>query len=167
MADKLQRPEDFEFALDFLGDPEASELRSYIEQLEARAAQAALAPAGEVEELVQFLRDWGDDYADEGTEWHRAADLLEQLSTQVALASAGEVERRLRELAGGEQLMVYYWPKDGGSWEIQYGNPSRHVMLGEVDGAFRTDGATLQEAVDKLAALLAEDDAASKDAAGS
>ena len=38
MTDKLQRPEDFEFALDFLGDPEASELRAYIEQLEARAA---------------------------------------------------------------------------------------------------------------------------------
>lgn len=45
MTDKLQRPESFEFALDFLDDPEASELRAYIEQLEARAALAE--PVGE------------------------------------------------------------------------------------------------------------------------
>lgn len=60
MTDKLQRPESFEFALDFLDDPEASELRAYIEQLEARAALAE--PVGEgveevTDEALQRTRD--------------------------------------------------------------------------------------------------------------
>lgn len=70
------------------------------------------------------------------------------------------VERRLRELAGDQELMVYYWPENGGSWEIYCGNPSPHVMLGEVDGRHSTGGATLQEAMYKLSVLLAEDAAA-------
>lgn len=73
MTDKLQRPEDFEFALDFLGDPEASELRAYIEKLEARPAPVH--PEPEVgptdEELLEVfyahsvvvLPDEGDDMA--------------------------------------------------------------------------------------------------------
>lgn len=32
----MQRPECFEFAMDFLGDPEAPEIRTYVEELEAK-----------------------------------------------------------------------------------------------------------------------------------
>jgi hypothetical protein len=35
---EIQRPDCFEFAMNFLGDPEATELLKYIEALEARAA---------------------------------------------------------------------------------------------------------------------------------
>jgi len=41
------RPACLEFALDFLGDPEAAKLRSYIEALEARAALAQPEPASQ------------------------------------------------------------------------------------------------------------------------
>lgn len=34
----MRRPECFEFAMDFLGDPEAAKLLAYIEALEARVA---------------------------------------------------------------------------------------------------------------------------------
>ena len=68
------------------------------------------------------------------------------------------VQQRLAELAGDQQLMVYYWPNrdDGLKWEINCGNPSNYVMLGEVPGRYSTSGKTLQEAVDKLAALIAD-----------
>ena len=62
------------------------------------------------------------------------------------------VQRHLAELAGDEELMIYRWPD--GSWEIHLGNPSPHVMLGEISGNRSADGATLQEAVEKLAAEL-------------
>ena len=68
------------------------------------------------------------------------------------------VQQRLAELAGDQQLMVYYWPNsyDGLKWEINCGNPSKFVMLGEVSGRYRTSGKTLQEAFDKLVALIAD-----------
>jgi len=34
----LTRPECFDFAMDFLGDPEGTEVRRYVEELEAHAA---------------------------------------------------------------------------------------------------------------------------------
>jgi hypothetical protein len=40
MTDNKQRPDCFDFAMDFLGDPEASEILAYVEELEARAALA-------------------------------------------------------------------------------------------------------------------------------
>ena len=39
VAELPRRPESFEFALDFLGEPENDELRAYVNQLEARAAE--------------------------------------------------------------------------------------------------------------------------------
>lgn len=41
----LRRPENFEFAMDFLGDPEATALRQYIEALERAAGVQPEAPA--------------------------------------------------------------------------------------------------------------------------
>ena len=68
------------------------------------------------------------------------------------------VQQRLAELAGDQQLMVYYWPNSDDSleWEISCGNPSKYVMIGEVAGKYSASGKTLQEAVDKLEALIAD-----------
>ena len=44
MTDNKQRPDCFDFAMDFLGDPEASEILAYVEKLEARAALAEPEP---------------------------------------------------------------------------------------------------------------------------
>lgn len=62
------------------------------------------------------------------------------------------VQQRLAELAGDQELMIYYWPS---RWEISCGNPSKWVKLGEIEGEYSAVGETLQEAVDKLAALIA------------
>jgi hypothetical protein len=50
MSDELKRPECFDFAMDFVGDPEESIIRNYVEQLEARAALVSQRPTdGELE----------------------------------------------------------------------------------------------------------------------
>jgi hypothetical protein len=54
MADYKQRPDCFDFSMDFLGDP--SEILAYVEELESRAALAEPEPEGPSdEELTQFL----------------------------------------------------------------------------------------------------------------
>ena len=45
-AAKITRPECFEFAMDYLGDPEASLVRAYIEDLEAAVEQPVKVPEG-------------------------------------------------------------------------------------------------------------------------
>ena len=65
------------------------------------------------------------------------------------------VQQRLAELAGERELMIYYWPSIK-TWEISCGNPSKWVKLGEIEGEYSAVGETLQEAVDKLAALIAD-----------
>ena len=44
MTDHLQRPDCFEFAMDFLGDPEESVVRAYVEALEARVTALEALP---------------------------------------------------------------------------------------------------------------------------
>lgn len=46
MTENRQRPDCFDFAMDFLGDPEASEILAYVEELESRAALAEPEPEG-------------------------------------------------------------------------------------------------------------------------
>ncbi len=51
---ELQRPDCFDFAMDFLGEPEATELLQYIEALEARTALAQ--PEPEIEPAAYLHR---------------------------------------------------------------------------------------------------------------
>lgn len=46
MTENSQRPDCFDFAMDFLGNPEASEILAYVEELESRAALAESKPEG-------------------------------------------------------------------------------------------------------------------------
>lgn len=60
----LTRPECFDFAMDFLGDPEETEVRRYVEALEARAAllPEPVAPTDEeLDELAEEYLDWNAD----------------------------------------------------------------------------------------------------------
>jgi hypothetical protein len=54
------RPECFDFAMDFVGDPEETEVRRYVEALEARAALAQPEPQGLTDEELEerFQRWW-------------------------------------------------------------------------------------------------------------
>jgi|688.fasta_scaffold773124_2 hypothetical protein len=53
------RPECFDFAMDFLGDPEETEVRRYVEALEARAAllPEPVAPTDEDQPMPAAIRD--------------------------------------------------------------------------------------------------------------
>ena len=62
------------------------------------------------------------------------------------------VQKRLDQLAGDQELMIYRWPN--GEWTIDHTNPTASVRLGEVEGKYGCTGSTLDEAVRKLAALL-------------
>jgi hypothetical protein len=54
----LTRPECFDFAMDFVGDPEETEVRRYVEALEARVTQAQPEPGAKelIAELVRLAR---------------------------------------------------------------------------------------------------------------
>lgn len=72
------------------------------------------------------------------------------------------VQKRLDQLAGDQELMIYSWPN--GEWSIEHTNPSPHVQLGEVSGKYSSDGLTLEQAVCNLAALLPENHASQTEA---
>lgn len=60
----LRRPECFEFAMDFLGDPEEPEVRAYVEALEkavedAAAAERARCAATDLERFLALYRSVG------------------------------------------------------------------------------------------------------------
>lgn len=54
----------------------------------------------------------------------------------------------IRELQQGEedQSLMMYGHQDGG-WHVHIGNPSQHVLLGEIDGVIKVEGKTLREAL--------------------
>jgi hypothetical protein len=66
------------------------------------------------------------------------------------------VQKRLEQLAGDQQLMIYRWP-EAREWDIHHTNPSTSVQLGEVDGKYGCIGRTLEEAVCGLAEQLLSD----------
>lgn len=61
MTENSQRPDCFDFAMDFLGDPEASEILTYVEELESRVAlhEPELATKEEIEQReAERQREW-------------------------------------------------------------------------------------------------------------
>jgi hypothetical protein len=59
MTDLLQRPESFNFALDFLGEPDAAELLAYIEALEGRWRRVTEATDEELDK--RFVQWWNQE----------------------------------------------------------------------------------------------------------
>ena len=63
--------------------------------------------------------------------------------------AAEELVAKIRELQQqGEEdqsLMIYGHPD--GDWHVHIGNPSQHVLLGEIDGVIKVEGKTLREAL--------------------
>jgi len=53
---------------------------------------------------------------------------------------------------GNKELAIFYAPDDG--WAIHLGNPSRHVMLGEVEGDIVSWGRTLGSAIKLMKSKL-------------
>ena len=65
----------------------------------------------------------------------------------------------IRELQQGEEdqsLMIYGHPD--GDWHVHIGNPSRYVLLGEVDGVIKVEGKTMLEALQNGLNKLKETD---------
>lgn len=59
--------------------------------------------------------------------------------------------------SGDKEFALFYFAWDDGeddSWHARIGNPCKVVMLGEVNGDFEADGATPEEAVSKLLAVI-------------
>jgi hypothetical protein len=63
------------------------------------------------------------------------------------------VQKRLEQLAGDQQLMIYCWP-EAGEWDIHHTNPTSSVQLGEVSGVYGSTGRILEDVVFALAAQL-------------
>ena len=39
-------------------------------------------------------------------------------------------------------------------WRLMVGNPSQHVLLGEVDGIYQVDGDSILDVIEKMSELL-------------
>lgn len=41
-------------------------------------------------------------------------------------------------------------------WRLMVGNPSKHVLLGEVDGIYQVNGDSILDVIEKMSELLSE-----------
>jgi hypothetical protein len=121
-------------------------------------------------ELLVALKSWSplgggplecwEDREEEADLIARAEVLLDQPEPTAPTDEESDafaiVQKRLEQLAGDQQLMIYRWP-EAREWDIHHTNPSTSVQLGEVDGKYGCIGRTLEEAVCGLAEQLLSD----------
>lgn len=148
------------------------ELRSRVEKLET-AQQSRTFTAEEVTPIVaptnrlhsykigeaEPIEHWGKDHTLVNPEPVAPTD-EELLANAFAI-----VQKRLEQLAGDQQLMIYRWP-EAGEWDIHHTNPTSSVQLGEVSGVYGATGSTLDEVVRKLAALLSANNTSEENLGG-
>ena len=61
---------------------------------------------------------------------------------------------------GKEEFAIFFRPADGSDksvWEIQYGNPCPHVLLGEVEGRLSVEANSLAGALYKILDKIEQD----------
>ena len=99
-VDLPKRPENFEFAMDFLGDPEAAALRQYIEALERAAGVVDTSnnQQGQARGTQDLAAPHGAERGADRTE-HRRADRVSALTTHEPCAG----QRCEREERGGRR----------------------------------------------------------------
>ena len=79
----LRRPECFEFALDFLSEPEEPVIRAYVEALEARVAALEAQPEP-VGPTLKEISDWIISEKKNSAKWAAAVDHHDALSIACA-----------------------------------------------------------------------------------
>ena len=127
----LTRPECFDFAMDFLGDPEETEVRRYVEALEARTTIQPVAD-GEVAELVRWLLAHADEHSEESDGLYtRTAKLLQHQHLQPQPVPVGE---RLpgAEDCDAEGRCWWFVPGDEGrpgAWYLDGRTPAREIRF--------------------------------------
>lgn len=56
-----------------------------------------------------------------------------------------ELVTQIESIQANQELMIYR--HSDGNWEVHIGNPSEHVLLGEVAGLVKGEGPSLQDAL--------------------